>query len=505
MKEAPVKPGDVIADKYVVESVLGVGGMGVVVEAVHLELHEARAIKLLLPAALEEKDAVERFLREARRSARLRSEHVVRVHDVDKLPDGSPYVVMELLQGSDLRRLIKERGRLPVPEAIHYALQACEALAEAHALGIVHRDLKPGNLFLTTRTDGTPCVKVLDFGISKGPSDGDDELTKTQTVLGSPSYMSPEQMRSSRTVDARTDIWSLGVILYRLVTGELPFRAESMAALVTKVLQSTPRTPSEIVPDLPPGLDEVVLRCLERELPLRYANVGELSSALLPFAPVEARASIERIGRVLAIASHGGGALPAAATPRPGEASAESSATHTPTPQPASISAARGPGASGDAWANTSLGGGTVAVHRWKLRALVGAIAALALALGAALLAGRRAPPTGAIPATASSAQPAATGGAPDASPPPEARPSAAPAAAEVPPAPTPTAAVTNADTPKPPVAQQIVPPAAPAAARGPSQARAARPVKAAEPAPPPPAPPSPASSAPHRLFGAEN
>src|SRR5262249_25036540 len=145
---------------------------------------------------------------------------------------------------------VKERGRLPVPEATHYALQACEALAEAHAMGIVHRDLKPANLFLTTRTDGTPCVKVLDFGISKGPNDGDDELTKTQAVLGSPSYMSPEQMRSARTVDARTDIWSLGVLLYRMITGELPFRADTMAALVTKVLQTTPRPPSEIVPDL---------------------------------------------------------------------------------------------------------------------------------------------------------------------------------------------------------------------------------------------------------------
>ena len=321
MKEPPVKPGDVLADKYLVESVLGIGGMGVVVEAIHLELHEARAIKLLLPEVLDEKESVERFLREARRSARLKSEHVVRVHDVDKLPSGAPYVVMELLQGSDLRRIIKQRGRIPVGEAVHYALQACEALAEAHAAGIVHRDLKPANLFLTVRNDGTPCVKVLDFGISKGPNDGDDELTKTQAVLGSPSYMSPEQMRSARTVDARTDIWSLGVILYRLTTGELPFRAETMAALVTKVLQTTPRRPSEIVPDLPPGLDEVLLRCLSRELPERYANVGELSTALLPFAPPEARASIERIGRVLAIASHGGGVLPAMPLPAPSPAS----------------------------------------------------------------------------------------------------------------------------------------------------------------------------------------
>ncbi len=311
MKEVPVKVGDVLAGKYRVDSILGVGGMGVVVEATHLELLEPRAIKLMLPEALENSESVERFLREARASSRLKSEYVARVHDVGKLDSGVPYMVMEHLHGSDLRHLIKERGRLPAPEAIHYALQACEALAEAHSMGIIHRDLKPANLFLTQRNDGTPCIKVLDFGISKVLGSADLEMTKTQAVLGSPSYMSPEQMRSARTVDARTDIWSLGVILYRLITGELPFRADSITELVTKVLQNAPRRPSTIVPEIPKELDEVLLRCFERDLTRRYANVGELSSALLPFAPSEARASIERIARVLAVASHGRGALPA--------------------------------------------------------------------------------------------------------------------------------------------------------------------------------------------------
>ena len=217
MKEPPVKQGDVLAEKYLVESVLGVGGMGVVVEAVHLELHEARAIKLLLPEVLEERESVERFLREARRSARLKSEHVVRVHDVDKLPNGAPYVVMELLQGSDLRRLIKERGRLPVDEAVHYALQACEALAEAHAAGIVHRDLKPDNLFITARDDGSPCLKILDFGIAKVVAGSATASTK---AIGTPVYMAPEQILGQGGVGPRTDLYALAHLAYTLLVGE---------------------------------------------------------------------------------------------------------------------------------------------------------------------------------------------------------------------------------------------------------------------------------------------
>jgi serine/threonine-protein kinase len=512
MKEPPVKQGDVLAEKYLVESVLGVGGMGVVVEALHLELHESRAIKLLLPEVLEEKEAVERFLREARRSARLRSEHVVRVHDVDKLPSGAPYVVMELLQGSDLRKIIKERGRLPVGEAVHYALQACEALAEAHAAGIVHRDLKPANLFLTTRNDGTPCVKVLDFGISKGPNDGDDELTKTQAVLGSPSYMSPEQMRSARTVDARTDIWSLGVILYRLTTGELPFRAETMAALVTKVLQTTPRRPSEIVPDLPPGLDEVLLRCLERELPVRYADVGALSAALLPFAPPEARASIERIGRVLAIASHGGGVLPSIPLPTPSDPGRTADPSTQGAPQKprepfATPATTRGSGTSGDAWANTSFGGGTIAVTRWKLWALVSASAALALALGVSLLVSARVGHVGgdhpaAEPAAAVTPTPGSAGAV---NPPTPVAPS--PVAAGAPPGPSTAVAVAvvpaHPETPKPASLPGFATVKGPLPGTRPAVAKAA---KTADPAPSPaPVAPAPPPTAPHRVFGSEN
>jgi serine/threonine-protein kinase len=299
MGETPVKRGDILAGKYRVESVLGVGGMGVVVAATHLELLEPRAIKLMLPEAQEQPEWVERFVREARAVARLQSEHVARVHDVGHLDDGSPYMVMEYLAGSDLKKLLRERGRVPVAEAASYALQVCEALAEAHAVGIVHRDLKLANLFLTTRRDGSLCLKVLDFGISKVSGGDDVEITTTQAVMGSPTYMSPEQMRSARSVDARSDVWSMGVILHRLITGEPPFRAENLTELVALVLSTRPPPASSLVPEVPPAFDELLSRCLERDLERRYASVAELAAALAPFAPEAERGSVDRCARLL--------------------------------------------------------------------------------------------------------------------------------------------------------------------------------------------------------------
>src|SRR5262245_18034417 len=221
LPNAPVQPGDMLAGKYRVERVLGAGGMGVVVSAMHIDLEERRAIKLMHSADLANAQTVERFLREARAAARLRSDHVAKVHDVGRLETGAPYIVMELLVGEDLSHLLKARGPLPIEEAVLYILQACDAIGEAHAAGIVHRDLKPANLVLSRRPNGAPCVKVLDFGISKrtapaGSAMLQSEITGTAEVIGSPHYMSPEQMRSTRNVDNRTDIWSLGVILYKL-------------------------------------------------------------------------------------------------------------------------------------------------------------------------------------------------------------------------------------------------------------------------------------------------
>lgn len=300
-----VQVGDLLAGKYRVERVLGVGGMGIVVAGRHVDLDELRAIKLMLGNFALHPEAVERFLREARAAARLKSEHVAKVHDVGRLESGAPYMVMEHLEGCDLQQLLKAQGPLPLWAAVTYVLQACEALAEAHAAGIVHRDIKPANLFLAKSADGTPTTKVLDFGISKfTPADGSApglDMTKTTEALGSPLYMSPEQMASTRNVDLRTDIWALGVVLYQLTTGVVPFRAESLTQLCVMVLQHEPLPPSQARAGLPVELDRVVLRCLQKHPSQRYANVAELAADLLPFGSEGARISVDRIRRMLGV------------------------------------------------------------------------------------------------------------------------------------------------------------------------------------------------------------
>ncbi|HLV65830.1 MAG TPA: serine/threonine-protein kinase, partial [Polyangiaceae bacterium] len=296
-----MKPGDVLAGKYRIERVLGEGGMGIVVLAYHLQLEERVAIKFLLPGALENPEAVARFSREARAAVKIKSEHVARVSDVGTLESGAPYMVMEFLEGRDLAALIQQSGPLSPSFAAECILQACEALAEAHALGIIHRDLKPANLFLTTRADGSPCIKVLDFGISKltatGSSGADFAMTRTQAIMGSPLYMSPEQMSSSRNVDARSDIWAIGAILYELVSGAVPFEAETMPQLCGVILQEPPRPLRQVRPDLPEAFEHIVLKCLEKDRNLRYQDVAELAAALSAFAPTST--SPERIARIV--------------------------------------------------------------------------------------------------------------------------------------------------------------------------------------------------------------
>jgi serine/threonine-protein kinase len=298
--QSPFLPGDVIAGKYRVERQLGAGGMGVVLAATHLDLLEPRALKFLSEAALQDAESVERFLREARAASRLKSEHVTRVYDVGRLDTGMPFMVMEYLEGTDLGAMLKAGGRISTPVAVGYILQAMEGLAEAHAMGIVHRDLKPANLFLTFRPDGTECVKVLDFGISKikGGMAEDMDVTKTHAVLGSPHYMSPEQMESSRDVDARSDIWSLGILLYQLITGELPFKGKTMTEVVAVVFSKPPIPPTKLVEDLPVELEQVILGCLQHDVTKRPQNVGELAKQLEPFAPAGVVAAVERIVRL---------------------------------------------------------------------------------------------------------------------------------------------------------------------------------------------------------------
>ncbi|WP_437877173.1 protein kinase domain-containing protein [Sorangium sp. So ce513] len=321
---APVGPprrGDVIAGKYQVEGIVGGGGMGVVLSAVHVSLRQRFAVKFLVPAATQLPDAVARFLREAQSAVAIQSEHVTRVFDVGTLENGAPYIVMEHLSGCNLADLLRLRGQpMPCAEAVDLILQACEALAEAHALGIVHRDIKPTNLFVTSRADGSPLVKVLDFGLSK-VMDGDASLeaglTATNLVIGSPFYMSPEQIRSLKHVDARTDIWAVGVVLYELLTGHRPFGGDSLAAVFTSITVDPVAPLRRLSPEVPPALEAVVLRCLEKSVARRVQSVAELAQGLAPFAPPRSLVSVERAVKVLSNARRAHAGDPAQPPPAP--------------------------------------------------------------------------------------------------------------------------------------------------------------------------------------------
>jgi serine/threonine-protein kinase len=244
---------------------------------------------------------------------------VVKVHDVGELDDIGPFMVLEYLEGKDLGQAIED-GRIPVVRAVDYVLQACDALAEAHALGIVHRDLKPENLFLTQRPNLPPIIKVIDFGISKTMpkyrEKGWGRLTSANERFGTPVYMSPEQLRSSASVDAPTDIWALGVVLFELVTGVLPFQGVDVPQLCTSILMDAPARPSTIVPGLPRRFEKALLRCLEKDAAARFRNVGELAQELAPFGPSHASVTTSRIR---AIVVQGGAsirpALPASGAP----------------------------------------------------------------------------------------------------------------------------------------------------------------------------------------------
>jgi len=298
-----VRVGDVIASKYRVDRVLGEGAMGVVVAATHVELGTQVAMKFMLPAALAGAESVERFLREARAASRLRSEHVCRVLDVGRLEEGAPYIVMEMLEGRDVQAALDSAGALSVGVAASYVTQVCEAIGEAHAAGIVHRDLKPQNLFVTRKFSGAETVKVLDFGISKVAGGADAVRTHHAAIMGTPAYMSPEQCQSSAHVDGRTDIWALGVILYQLATGRLPFDGADFLQIAMAVTNTHPVPPSALRPDLPAGFDAVVMRCLEKDRDRRFASAQDLAAALQPFvgaAAVVAPAAWAQATRVAA-------------------------------------------------------------------------------------------------------------------------------------------------------------------------------------------------------------
>jgi serine/threonine-protein kinase len=292
---ALVAAGDVLADKYRVEKVLGVGGMGVVVAAMHIELEQRVALKFMLPDARTSTEAIDRFVREARAAARLRNAHICKVLDVGKLANGLPYIVMEYLEGEDLSAVIERRRIIPVEELVDLILQAAEGLADAHRAGIVHRDLKPANLFVSRASDDSALVKILDFGISKVSNAVGGSATKTGQIMGSPLYMAPEQLASSKDVDHRADIWSLGVILYQAATGAVPFDAEVLPALCVEIMTGRPRQPTE----LPSAFANAVMRCLEKSPAARPADLGELAMSLVPFGGPQAPVAAERICRIL--------------------------------------------------------------------------------------------------------------------------------------------------------------------------------------------------------------
>ena len=294
-----IRPGDLVSGRYRVGRVIGHGGMGVVVEATHEALDQRVAIKFLRPLERGHEEATLRFVAEARAMGRLQSIHFPRVIDIASLPDGTPYFVMEFLEGYDLGAALAVDGVVSVPTAVDYALQLCEALAEAHTAGIVHRDIKPANIFLTKALDGSTLVKVLDFGISKDTQSTDVAMTATRALMGSPRYMAPEQMRSMRKVDHRADIWSLGVVIHEALTGHPPFVGETLPEVCAAIAADDPVRVRQLRRDVPIELQDAILRCLAKVPEQRYQDVGELAHDLVPFASPDAAVTGRRATRIV--------------------------------------------------------------------------------------------------------------------------------------------------------------------------------------------------------------
>jgi serine/threonine-protein kinase len=287
------QPGDILAEKYKVERVLGQGGMGVVLAARHLQLGDLVAIKLVLPELVQQSELMERFGNEARVARMLKSPHAGKVLDFGVLePDNAPFIVMEYLEGRDLSRVLAADGPLPLTTAVDYVLQACVALAEAHSFGIVHRDIKPSNLFLTFGLDGHPVIKVLDFGIAKVLSNSQPQLTNTRGMMGSVLYASPEQLESAKNVDGRTDIWSLGVAFFELLTGQFPFMGDDIASIAVQVFSKPAKGIRELRPELPIAFEAIMARWLAKNRDERFPNISELSKTLAPYGTALSQSSL---------------------------------------------------------------------------------------------------------------------------------------------------------------------------------------------------------------------
>ncbi len=299
---APLAPGEVVAGKYRILETAGQGGMAIVYAAHHLVLDQRVAVKVLVAQGARDEVTTERFVREAQAAARLQSEHAVRVMDAGVLTTGQPYLVMEYLEGCDLAELLELNGPIEIPELVDYMLQALEGIAHAHAARIVHRDVKPSNLFITVRPDGSNTVKVLDFGISKSTVEQVDPQAMKLTgniVLGSPAYMSPEQVRNASGVDGRSDVWSLGVSMYELLTGRMPFDGTGVGEILAAILEANHVPVHELRPEVPRALSDAITRCLRRHREERWADVGDLAQAIAPFGSGTWAAYPERIAATL--------------------------------------------------------------------------------------------------------------------------------------------------------------------------------------------------------------
>ena len=279
-------PGELLDGKYKIEKLLGEGGMGAVAKATHVLRRAPVALKFMSPAVLSMQGAVERFINEGVAASQIDSDHVVKVFDVGRLPSGSPYLVMEYLEGCDLSQLLERGGgQLPMVRAVNFTIQILRGLAAAHAAGIVHRDMKPSNCFIITKDGDGDFVKLVDFGISKVRT-GDDapsgNLTRTNSALGTPLYMSPEQARSPKDCDQRTDLYSTGAILYEMLTGRTPYTSESgeFTEILYKIFTTDPDPIRTFRPDLPDGFAAAVHRALLRDLGQRFGSALEMAEAI---------------------------------------------------------------------------------------------------------------------------------------------------------------------------------------------------------------------------------